>query len=76
MKSDATKLELIEWLAKVDDDGILAALMLFKKANQTSDWADNLTREQHLKVEEGREDLKKGRVVKNSKVWEKYGRKG
>jgi phage terminase large subunit GpA-like protein len=76
MKSDAVKLELIEWLAKVDDEGLLKALMLLKKSSQEPDWFDTLTPEQALRVEQGIEDYKKGRTVKSKKVWEKYEKKG
>lgn len=75
MKSDAIKLELIEWLTKMDDEGVLAAMMLFKKANQTLDWADDLTPEQTLRVEEGLQAIKKGKTISRKKVWQKYGRK-
>ena len=76
MKTDAVKLELIEWMARIEDEGVLKALVLFKKSTQESDWADDLSAEQLLKVEEGMEDIKKGRTITSKKLWQKYGRKG
>lgn len=75
MKSDAAKLELIEWLARLEDKGILSSLLQFKKANESLDWADDLSPIQRNLVEEGLEDIKAGRTVTRDKVWAKYGRK-
>lgn len=75
MKTDALKLELIQWLSNIDDEGTLWSLLLLKKASQTGDWADNLTSEQRKKIEAGLEDIRKGRVISRKKLWQKYGRK-
>lgn len=76
MKSDAVKLELIEWLAGLEDENALKHLLRFKKSTEEQDWFDVLTPEQASRVEEGIEDYKKGRTVKSKQVWQKYGRKG
>jgi hypothetical protein len=76
MKSQAIKLELLEWLATTNDEGVLKALMFFKKSADQPDWFDTLTPEQLSRVEEGIADYKKGRTVKSKDVWAKYGKKG
>lgn len=75
MKSQTTKLELIEWLTRIEDKGLLNSLLLFKKANESLDWADTLNDEQMNQLNEGLEDFRKGRTVTSEKVWAKYGRK-
>jgi hypothetical protein len=75
MKSDAVKLELIEWLTKIEDKLLLKSLLNYKKANESLDWADSLTSDQKSMVAEGLEDIKKGRTQSSKKVWAKYGRK-
>lgn len=75
MKSDSTKLELIEWLTKTDDKGILSSLLFLKKSFESVDWADQLTIDQKNRVEEGLADIKAGRTSPGKKVWAKYGRK-
>ncbi|CAN5273842.1 hypothetical protein BH09BAC5_BH09BAC5_11880 [soil metagenome] len=75
MKSDSQKLELIEWLTKLNDKAILSSLLFFKKSNESLDWADNLSIEQRNRVEEGLQDIKTGKTVSNGKVMAKYGRK-
>jgi hypothetical protein len=75
MKLDATKIELIEWLTKLDDKAVLSSLLFFKKSTETMDWADDLSPEQRNRVEEGLADIKAGRTVTSEKFWAKYGRK-
>ncbi|MCX6312795.1 MAG: hypothetical protein NT084_14325 [Bacteroidetes bacterium] len=75
MKSEVAKLELIEWLAKIEDKGMLSSLLFLKKSSESFDWADQLTIDQRNRVEEGLEDIEKGRTLSNEKVWKKYGRK-
>ncbi len=76
MKTDAIKLELIEWLTGLDNEGLLKSLLQYKQTTQEKDWFDTLTPEQLSRVEQGIEDYKKGRTVKSKDVWKKYGRKG
>lgn len=75
MKTDAVKLELIEWLSGLNDKDVLASMLHFKKNVQKYDWADDLTSEQTKQIEEGLEDIRKGRTVPGKEVWKKYGRK-
>lgn len=75
MKSEAAKLELIEWLTKINDKSLLDSLLLLKKSSESFDWADSLTENQRNLLSEGLEDIRKGRTVSNEKVWAKYGRK-
>ncbi|HLG02981.1 MAG TPA: hypothetical protein VI731_05260 [Bacteroidia bacterium] len=75
MKLADVKLELIEWLTRVDDEAMLKSLLIYKKANESFDWADDLSKKQKMMVEEGLTDLKAGRTHSRQKVWAKYGRK-
>jgi predicted transcriptional regulator len=74
MSSEAMKLELIQWLSKLDDKGLLSSLLRFKKANEAADWYDELTAEQRAAIAEGEADIKAGRVRSSKEVWKKYGR--
>jgi hypothetical protein len=75
MKSDAAKLELLEWLAGTNDEGIIASLMWFKKSTSAPDWADALSDDQLQQINEGLEDIKQGKLISRKKLWQKYGRK-
>jgi hypothetical protein len=74
MKIEAAKLELIEWLQKLDNEQMLEALLFYKKNHETKDWADDLTPAQKKAVEQGLADEKAGRMIPSSEVWKKYGR--
>jgi len=74
MSADTMKLELIQWLSQMDDKGLLASLLHFKKANEAGDWYDTLTSEQKAAIAEGEADIKAGRVKSFAEVWKKYGR--
>jgi hypothetical protein len=75
MKTEAVKLELIQWLASLEDKQILQSLFFYKKINKDTDWWDNLTEEQMASIKKGMEDVKQGRTKRSAEVWKKYGRK-
>jgi len=68
------KLELIQWLTQMNDKGLLASLLQFKKANEAADWYDTLSQEQQAAIAEGEADIVAGRVRSSTEVWRKYGR--
>lgn len=68
------RLELIQWLSRLEDKGLLASLLRSKEANEATDWYDALTEEQKVAIAEGEADLKAGRVKSSSDLWKKYGR--
>lgn len=74
MGHDAIKLELIEWLTKLDDDETIEYLKLVKDSTSSKeDWWHNLTPEQKLGIEKGLRDIDEGRVIPHEEVKEKYG---
>jgi len=74
MSTDAMKLELIQWLGQLNDQGLLASLLELKKANEGDDWYGALTADQKAAIAAGEEDIKAGRVIPSAEVWKKYGR--
>ncbi len=74
MGHDAIKLELIEWLTKLNDNDTLDFLKIVKesrKANQ--DWWFDLTNEQKMGIERGLSDIDSGKVTPHSEIANKYG---
>lgn len=67
------KLELIQWLGQLNDQGLLASLLELKKANEGGDWYHELSDEQRASIAKGEEDIKAGRVIPSAEVWKKYG---
>jgi hypothetical protein len=74
MTTKATKIELLDWLSGIEDDAVLAALLFYKKANESTDWADDLTEGQRAAIREGLEDVRQGREHPSAEVWNRCGR--
>jgi len=74
MGHEAIKLELIEWLTKLDDDETIQYLKIVKDSkDKHSDWWDDLTDEQKLGIQRGLNDIDQGRVIPHDDVKRKYG---
>ncbi len=74
MGHDAMKLELIEWLTKLEDDETIEYLKLVKDSTLTEeDWWDNLALEQEKGIERGLKNIDEGRVTAHDDVRKKYG---
>lgn len=74
ISTDAMKLELIEWLARLKDPGVLGSLLQWKKANETADWYTDLTVAQKASIDRGLSQAASGKTVPSTEVWEQYGR--
>lgn len=74
MGHEAIKLELIEWLTKLEDEETIETLKIVKDANVTHDdgWL-SLTEEQKSELEEGLKDVDEGRITPHDEVKRKYG---
>jgi hypothetical protein len=74
MGHDALKLELIEWLTKLNDDETLDFLKIVKQSREIDqDWWHDLTHDQKLGIERGLNDIDSGKVTPHSQITIKYG---
>jgi hypothetical protein len=74
MGLEATKLELIEWLTKLDDEEFIKTLKIVKDSRSTEhDWWDGLSSEEKKGLERGMNDIKEGRTIPHEQVAKKYG---
>ncbi|HEY3371970.1 MAG TPA: hypothetical protein VGK10_14030 [Prolixibacteraceae bacterium] len=74
MGHEALKLELIEWLMKLEDEDTIDYLKIVKDANVShDDWGHDLTDEQTAGIERGLKDVDEGRVTPHDIVKRKYG---
>jgi hypothetical protein len=74
MGHDAIKLELIEWLTKLDDDETIQYLKIVKDSKSTEhDWWDELSETEKKGIERGLNDIEAGRVISHDEVKLKYG---
>jgi len=74
MGHEALKLELIEWLAHLDDDDTISYLKIVKDSSDTgNDWWQDLSDEMRQGIERGLRDIDAGRVTPHDQVKKKYG---
>jgi len=74
MRHDAIKLELIEWLTKLDDNETIEYLKAIKDSKSKNlDWWYDLTDNQKKGIERGLRDIDEGRVTSHQEVKDKYG---
>jgi predicted transcriptional regulator len=74
MGHDAIKLELINWLTKLNDDETLDYLKVVKDAcDSKNDWWLDLSDAQKSGIERGLKDIDAGRIHSHNDVKLKYG---
>ena len=74
MGQNAIKLELIEWLAKLEDDETIEYLKVVKDSKLSKhDWWDDLTSSQKQGIERGLRDIDQGKTTPHETVKKKYG---
>ena len=74
MGYDAIKLELIEWLAKLDDNDTIEYLKIVKDSKSGDlDWWDDLSDVQKEGIERGLKDIESGKITSHEEVRLKYG---
>lgn len=74
MSTDAIKLELIEWLTKLQNPALIGSLLSWKKASETEDWYASLSPEQKASIDRGLADAAAGRTISSEEVWKRHGR--
>ena len=74
MSNEALKLELIEWLAKLNDRETIEYLKVVKDSKTSGkDWWDELSESQKAGIERGLNDIDSGKIVPDEDVRKKYG---
>lgn len=69
MNIQAEKLDIIQWLAKVNDSNIIRQFMLLKKSNEEK-VSVNLTAREIEAIDKGQESIKEGRFKTHEEVAE------
>ena len=76
MNIQTEKLDLIEWISKLNDTSIIEKIQEIRKNYiHSKDWGDKLNQEEIESIEEGLKDLEEGRIHSHEtarKVYEKY----
>ena len=74
MGLEALKLELIEWLTRLENQSTIEYLKVVKDGSEEQkDWWNDLSNLQKAGVERGLKDIENGRTSSHDTVKEKYG---
>jgi len=74
MGYEGLKLELIEWLTKLEDDETIQYLKVVKDSRPDDhNWWDDLDASQKKGIEQGLKDIDSGSVIPHDEVRKKYG---
>jgi len=74
MGHEALKLELIEWLSRLEDEDTIEYLKVVKDSSlKENDWWHELTANQKEAIDRGLKDIEEGRIVSHDEVKMKYG---
>jgi len=71
MDIQAEKLQLIQWLAGLNDKRVLKEFIILKKTKAV-DWWDEISVEERSEIEEGLAQADKGEVTSHQEVMAKY----
>lgn len=71
MDIQAEKLNLIKWLAEVDEPAVIESVLELKNKQQ-EDWWDQITDEEKADIEEGLAQADRGETVPHEEVMRKY----
>ena len=74
MGHEAIKLELIEWLTKLDDDETIQYLKIVKDSkDEHTDWWNDLSIDQKKGIQRGLSNIDQGKVIPHDLVKREYG---
>lgn len=74
MTQEAIKLELIEWLTRLDNKETINYLKVLKdESSKEGDWWDGLSEVQKAGIERGLRDVDEGRTIAHEIVKDRYG---
>lgn len=74
MNDENIKLELITWLAQLENKSLLSSLLKLKKTAEKKDWSDHLSEEQLKSLNKGLEELENELTISSQGFWKNYGR--
>ncbi|MCW0483838.1 hypothetical protein [Gaoshiqia sediminis] len=74
MGHEALKLELIEWLTKLEDKDTIDYLKIVKDSSTLGkDWWHDLDEQQKYSIQQGLKDIEEGRLTAHEDIKKKYG---
>jgi len=72
MNLDSEKLKIIDWIANITDESMIAKIKLLKDHPNETDWWNEISEAEKASIERGLADAAAGRVVPHEEVRKKY----
>ena len=74
MNAYADKIDIIQWIAGLNDKSTLQQLKKIKELStaKQQDWWDTISLEERLSIERGLEDSQKGKITPHSEFRKRY----
>ncbi len=72
MDIQAEKIQLIEWLASLNEPSLIKKLIALKE--KETDWWDKISEEEKSEIKEGLAQADRGQVIPHHKVMNRYKR--
>ena len=73
MNTSAEKVDIIQWVAGLNDKSVLAQLKIMKdQSTKKADWWDTISGEERQSIERGLKDSKEGRITPHTEVKKRY----
>jgi len=72
MNLDSEKVKIIDWIANLADESMIAKIKLLKDHPNETDWWDEISEAEKASIQRGIADAESGRVVPHEIVRKKY----
>lgn len=72
MNLDSEKIKIIEWIANLADESMIAKIKLLKDHPTETDWWDEISEAEKASIQRGIADAEAGRLIPHEKVRKKY----
>ena len=66
------KEEVIEWIAKPENENLLETLRLIKQASESKDWFDTLSDTEKQSLKKGQKDHREEKTLTSKQFWQEH----
>ncbi len=72
IKKEQEKLDIIQWVLKLNDEVTIEKLKLLREKPKKIDWWEEITNEEKMAIEKGLDDIKHNRIKQHKEVKKIY----
>lgn len=72
MNLDSEKVKIIDWIANLTDESVIARIKLLKDNPNETDWWNEISESEKASIQRGMADAKAGRIIPHKEVRKKY----